>query len=251
MSLDIAGIGKFTYDQGGGTGLDRLDDKMPTAWEETTGTAVGTGLVSVTGVGGQTDIEWAVSSDMLPDGISAYVAWSPKADGSANSDKNVSGAVGTPVTGGGFDIVVEHSGLADGLNVFAGYSDIEQGGQGDWTAHAIGATYATGGFTVGYQMSSDNHGDAGGTDAYENTAFGISFAVNDDLSISYGRHDSERKSNGNTSIETELSAESFQIAYSMGGASIKIADTEVDHANYDSTTATDREGTTVALTLAF
>ena len=65
ISVDVAGLGKFSFDQGGGTGIDRFDDKMPTAWEETTGTAVGTGLQTVAGVGGQTDIEWAISSDML------------------------------------------------------------------------------------------------------------------------------------------------------------------------------------------
>ena len=37
----------------------------------------------------------------------------------------------------------------------------------------------------------------------------------------------------------------------MGGATIKIAETEADNADYVSTTAGDKEGTTVMLTLAF
>ena len=44
-------MGTFKYDEGGGTGLDRFDDMMPTAWEETTGTGVTTGLRTVGGVG--------------------------------------------------------------------------------------------------------------------------------------------------------------------------------------------------------
>jgi len=248
MSLDIAGIGKFTYDQGGGTGIDRFDDKMPTAWEETSGTGVSTGLNTVAGVGGQTDIEWAVSSDMLPDGVSAYIAWSPKADGSKNNDKANSGANASSVDGMGWDIAVSHTGLADGLEVFAGYGEISQGGVDDQTAKVIGATYAVGSFTVGYQHSTANL-DSGGTDYYENDAIGISFAVNDDLSISYGRHDSERADAGLSGVELE--AESIQMAYTMGGASIKIAETSVDNAEYATTTAKDREGTTIALSLAF
>jgi hypothetical protein len=252
ISLDMAGIGKITFDQGGGTGLDRLDDKMPTAWEETDGTGVGAGLQTVTGVGGGTDIEWAISGDYMPDGMSAYLAWSPKPDGSANNDKSVSGATtnGT-VTGSGYDIVLEHSGLMDGLNVFAGYSEIAQKATiGDRTARAIGATYAWGSITAGYQYSKDTNPGVAGTTAnyYENNAFGLSFAVNDNLSVSYGEHESKQMDFANS---VSVTAQSFQVAYSMGGATIKLAETEVENASYSSAAANDKEGRTIALTLAF
>jgi hypothetical protein len=42
-----------------------------------------------------------------------------------------------------------------------------------------------------------------------------------------------------------------QVAYSMGGATIKIAETEVDNAAYVTGTGGDKEGTTVMLSLAF
>ena len=38
---------------------------------------------------------------------------------------------------------------------------------------------------------------------------------------------------------------------SVGGASIKFAETSVDDGSYTSGTANDRDGTTIALTLAF
>jgi hypothetical protein len=41
------------------------------------------------------------------------------------------------------------------------------------------------------------------------------------------------------------------MAYSMGGASIKVAETSVDNGTYVSTTANDKDGTTIALSLAF
>ena len=63
-------------------------------------------------------------------------------------------------------------------------------------------------------------------------------------------HKSSRGTNtGAGAIEVE--AESVQIAYSMGGATIKVAETEVDNAEYVSTTAGDKEGTTIMLSLAF
>jgi len=254
VAVNVAGIGTIKFDQGGGTGLDRIDDMMPTAWEETTGTGVGGGLSSVSGVGGGTDIEWAISSDMLPDGMSAYIAYSPKPDGNKSGDKAVGGAIGAPVDGAGYDIVVTHNGLADGLNVFAGYSSISQAeganSDGDRHQHAIGATYAVGSVTVGYQISRDNIGGHNSSTAYyENQAWGISFNVNDDLSLSYGVHESERNRSGDTNVTMEAS--SLQMAYSMGGATLKIAETDFSGSSYVSTTAGDKDGTTVMLSLAF
>ena len=43
LTWDIPGLGKLGVNQLY-NGIDRIDDKMPTAWEETWGTAVGTGI---------------------------------------------------------------------------------------------------------------------------------------------------------------------------------------------------------------
>jgi hypothetical protein len=114
---------------------------------------------------------------------------------------------------------------------------------GDRDQHAYGATYAIGGATIGYQYSKDENPGVTGA-YYENDAFGISFAVNDDLSLSLGRHESQSSSTGKT-----LTATSLQASYTVGGASIKIAENDVDNANYVG--GTNREGRTIALTLAF
>jgi len=196
---------------------------------------------------------------MLPDGMAAYISWSPKPDGSTNADKGANSS-GSDVDGMGWDLAVEHSALVDGLKVFGGYSVIPKfkaaagavtGVDGDRVSTVAGFTYAMGGVTFGYQQSMDNLNTvSSGATYYDNTAFGVSFSVNDDLSISYGRHDSAKgTNNGAGAIEVE--AESFQIAYSMGGATVKIAETQVDNAAYVSTTAGDKEGTTVMLSLAF
>ena len=252
IKMDFPGLGAISIDQGaGGTGLDRIDDMAPTAWEETNGTAVGTGVQTITGVGGSTNIEWNVSADMLPDGVQLQLAWTPDSGGSGTNDKASSG----DGTGGqGWDIVFQHSGMADGLNVFGGYSTIEQTAaqaEGDRQQYALGATYAAGSFTVGYEYTRDNQQARGsGTSYYENDMYGVTFAVNDDLSLSYGVMKSDKKSqDGAGAVETE--ANSIQMAYSMGGASLKIAETTVDNGTYTSTTANDADGTTIMLSLAF
>jgi hypothetical protein len=189
---------------------------------------------------------------MLPEGMSAYISVSPKADGIKSTDKTPGGAAASSINGAGYDLVLEAADAAGvaGLNMFAGYSTISEGGQDDHTGHAIGATYAVGSFTLGYQFSRDNHNVPDGTSYYENNACGVSFAVNDNLSISYGEHKSERTSDRPILANT-LTAQSIQLAYSMGGATIKVAETTFDGANYLSTTAGDKDGTTIALSLAF
>jgi len=259
IAMTTPSMGTFTIDQSGG-GLDRLDDMMPTAWEETNGTSLGTGLQTVSGVATSPSVEWNLPSDMLPDGLAMQLAYTPRATGGAANDKASTGSA-TEGAGSGWDIVLQHSGLYDGLNVFGGYSVIEQaaisgaagatGADGDRTQRVLGATYAVGGFTIGYQYSKDAKQGVGNavTSYYENDAYGVSFAVNDDLSISYGNHKSDRVLNNGTSVEND--ANSLQLAYSMGGASIKIAETSVDNGSYVSGTGQDKDGTTLALTLAF
>jgi len=241
----------------GGTGVDRYDDMMPTAWEETTGTSLGTGLQTVAGVGTAMNIEWTAPADLLPDGTHFGIAIAPgAASGATANDKGVGGD--SKGVGSGYDITVGSTGLMDGLNVFGGMSNIEQptdasgsATSGDRTQYVAGATYAVGSVTVGYQYSRDNlelSGDAV-TSYYENNAYGVSFAVNDDLTLSYGMHKSDRNLTSASSVEME--AQSLQLSYTMGGMSIKFAESQVDNASYTSGTASDNDGRTIALTLAF
>jgi hypothetical protein len=105
---------------------------------------------------------------------------------------------------------------------------------------------------VGYQYSKDNlqgSGD-GAASYYQNDAYGVSFAINDDLTLSYGMHKSAKATN-NAAADVELEAQSLQLSYSMGGMSIKFAESSVDNASYTSGTANDNDGRTIALTLAF
>jgi hypothetical protein len=139
-------------------------------------------------------------------------------------------------------------GMLEGLNIFGGYSWIDQVGD-DRESGGLGATYAIGGVTVGYQHTYDsNPAISSVNDAYSNDAYAVSFNVNDDLSVSYGVHESTAETN-NTASDVKLEAKSLQVAYSMGGASVKVAETEVKNKAYSS--GADNSGTTIALSLAF
>jgi len=237
----------------GGTGVDRYDDMMPTAWEETNGTSLTTGLQTVAGVGTAMNIEWTAPADMLPEGTHFGIAVAPgSAVGATSNDKGVGGDSGG--VGSGYDVTVASTGLMDGLNVFGGMSTIEQesnSGNNDRTQYVAGATYAIGSVTLGYQFSKDNlqSSAVASTSFYDNEAYGVSFAVNDDLTISYGQHKSARSMTSGSNVE--LTAESLQLSYSMGGMSIKFAQSQVDNASYTAGTGSDNDGRTIALSLAF
>jgi len=209
------------------------------------------GLQTVSGVGGGSDIEWTLPAEWSM-GSTVHLSYSFRPDGSYNSKKGASGTAngaGT-VNGSGYDIVVSNNTAVEGLNMFAGYSEIDQantptGKQAltDREQLAGGFTYAVGGFTLGYQQSYDS-----AVTAYDNTAYGVSFAVNDNLSISYGKHESNQNK---TNTQIELEGSSLQASYTMGGASIVVAETKVDNKTYSTTAANQREGRAIALTLAF
>ena len=114
----------------------------------------------------------------------------------------------------------------------------------EWTA---GVKYAVGSFTLGYQYSEEDNGRATTTTGYENTGYGIVFAINDDLSIGYNNYESDQQ--GTTELSTEAS--SVQIAYSAGGLSIRLADQTVDNKSYCTNAANQRDATTLSVALAF
>ena len=226
ITVATPSMGTFKYDEKGGTGLDRIDDMMPTAWEEVDGTGIGMGLATVSGVGGGSDIEWTLPSEWTM-GSTVHVSYSFHPDGSYNSKKGASGTTDSgTVDGSGYDVVVMNSSAVEGLNMAAGF------------------TYAVGGFTLGYQQSYDSNATN-----YDNSAYGISFAVNDNLSVSYATHESSQNQADNTRIELE--GKSLQASYTVGGASIVIAETEVDNKEYATAAANQREGRAIGLTLAF
>ena len=80
---------------------------------------------------------------------------------------------------------------------------------------------------------------------YDTDAYAVSYSVNDDLTISYGITESST----NAASTSDVEAQSFQISYSVGGAAVVFAESDVDNQNY--VTGTNRSGRTVALTLAF
>jgi len=253
VTVSVPALGDILISQGlSGTGLDRYDDATPTAWEEAYGAGLGSGINTVAGASGGAGIEITPTA-LMPSGIVTHLHYSPKVAGSNSADKVSSGYSGA-LTGSGYDLTLEASGDAtpDGLKIYGGYSatDQEQGPtthNDDISEWAAGIEYAVGSFTLGYQITEEDNGRASTTTGYDNTGYGIVFAINDDLSISYNNFES--KQTGTTATTAE--ADSVQVAYSMGGLSIRVAEQSVDNKNYSTAAANQRDATTLSVALAF
>jgi outer membrane protein OmpU len=251
--VTIPGLGDLRIDGGvSGTGIDRMDDMTPNVWEEAYGTGLSGTPNTVSGVSGGAGFEYTPS--MTPDGLTARIAWSPNAGGGGAADKGGASSSGS-VLKSGYDVTLEASsdfiGM-DGLTLYGGISRIETHQNSatftdDVDERTVGVKYAVGGFTLGYQWSEEENGRATTNTKYQNDAYGITFSINDDLSIGYNNYKSDRTSTTNV----ELEASSIQIAYSMGGLSVRLADASIDNQNYSTTATNQRDATTLSVALAF
>ena len=250
ITIGIPGLGDVRIDQGvSATGIQRMDDMTPNVWEEADG-GITAGINKIMGTSAGGTIE--VTPSGLPDGLTARFAFSKDADSAVNAnDKGVGGASGP--LGSGWDLTLElGSDLlgVDGLTIYGGISEIEQfqndgSISGDLSEDVIGIKYAMGSFTAGYQQSTEDTGLTG-TASYENTSYGITFNVNDDLSIGYNAAESDKSGSA-----TDVEAESFQVAYTMGGASIRLMEQTVTNQTYGTAATADFDATIVSLGLAF
>jgi hypothetical protein len=251
VTVTVPAIGDLKV--GGGTtgsGIDRIDDVTPNVWEEAYATGMSNGMQTVNGSVSGRGIEW--TPNMLPDGITARLFYTPDVSGgSGNNDKASSGVSAT--SGRGYDVTLEVgeaiTGMS-GLTIGGGISSAEnpKAGQGDIEDATVYAKYAVGGLTVGYQWSEADLGTTTGAKQYENDGYGITFAINDDLSVGYNHYESDQTNSGG---DVTNEASSVQIAYSVGGASIRLAESSSDNQDYNTGAAYDRDNTILSVSLAF
>ena len=222
VTLDMGDTGKlaFGHDSAHG-GIDTIKDKMPTAGEEVWDDQ-GTGDdAGVTDVGADPSLYYSINMS----GITASASYSRTGLG---TDSSVAIVASELVEGAEF-------GIGTGTNV------ISNTNEDDLTT--VYAKYTTGPITVGVQMSEIDK-TAANSDI-DREAAAISFAVNENLSISYGISTVQYESSSNVDAEsTGMSA-----SYTMGGMTLGTVFNKTD--SFGGSSGTDREFTEVSLSFAF
>jgi len=261
ITITMGGLGKLDVNSGNsGNGIDAMDDKMPTAWEEPWGAGLGTGVYLVRGVGPQSNVQYTTPTVY---GITLVAAVAPDM-GSADVADVGHSTTGGGATGAGHDVTLNinpsfGSEALSGLNLFVGGHQTEHYNQ---TAKLNNRYEAVGGITLdigpvslGYATSGVSTGNAETStdeDYYKNHMYGVAFNLTDDLSVSYGYHDSEQGHvSPNNTENVNMDMESWQIAYTIGGASIRYAESSVNNAAYQTTGPYDKDARVVSVSLAF
>jgi len=233
-------MGTLYYnDTDGHGGLAGLEDKMPKAYEEAND-GLGTSATAATMAKMASGAGFGYSTSV--GGASISIGYSDNLGASANRSDGSQDTTSTSVDSSS-SVAITYPVEDMGLTVFGGVGTEGQADGKELDHSTIGATYAFGPATVGYQINDEDDSATGGTD-YETEIYGISFMVNENFSISYGEHNTEKSG---TSVDQE--AESIQASYSMGGMTVNIKDSEMTGVAHS--IANDHETTEVILIFAF
>jgi hypothetical protein len=263
VALDMGALGKLNFNSGdSGNGIDAFDDKMPTAWEEPWGAGLGTNVKLVSGVGPYHNVQYTT-----PTVIGTTLTFAVAEMGQSDTADKTTGGIKASALGKGYDMTVNinpsfGTEILSGLNIFVGghYADnYDRGGKqpkNEQYEGVAGITFDIGPVSIGYGKQGHVTGEtltATAVDFYRNEQYGVAFNINDDLSISYGYHQSY-KTFVNPSRAPDspiLAVESFQLAYTMGGASIRLAEIQGENLSYSNAETNDKDATILSVALAF
>jgi len=261
VNITMGGLGTLEFDQGNsGNGIAAYDNVLPTAWEEAHGAGLSGGVKTVLGVGSSDNIQYS-----LPKFLGTEIAVTYAFDQGTSDTADKSNKQSNTSTGAGYDATIKinpslGTEILSGLNLYFGGSVVEQYDNANTLEdkyEGVGAiTYALGPVEVGAMWSGlyDGNETANAYHSYKNHGFGIAFNVNDDFSVSYGEYQSRKA--GYEDAETQggpedrvVEVSSWQAAYTMGGASFRIADVKADNVLWSRTN--DQNATIVSMGLAF
>ena len=223
LTFDLGDAGTLVFG-GHGTGgfLDGNDDVMPTASEEPWDVITGADTSRTNGYAGDNAFKYTYAHES---GLNLNLYYVNASD--AGTDVSYS------------DYGVTYTGM-DGLTVGYGEGEVEVTTGTKANESTMFAKYAIGAATVGIQVSEKDMET--GTDT-ESTGIGVSYQVNDDLTVSYGANTLE----SGTSPDQDSTA--VGISYTMGSLGISFSMNQVD--NIANSGANDREAYQLGLSFAF
>ena len=227
----------------GGHGLDSVvggvDDVMPTAYGETWdiisntldnggATTTASTLFGAIGSAGSNNM-MRYDNTTAVDGLKISVSYVPSGTGEVESS---------------VDYGLEYTGY-DGLTV--GYAMGENnaaGGTGNTDNDTMYIKYAYGSVTVGYQSSEIDANTAANTDEWD--AYGVTYAISDDLSVGYA----ESTYNAGSST-TDQENSNLSVSYTSGGMTLAAGFAEEKNRGGLTTAVNDVKGYDISLAFAF
>ena len=239
LSVNMGDLGTLEYVQDDSAGgLEKLDDMTPSAYEE-----VSDGLDGTATTGTYTIAKYSQESGFgytnTVGGATVYVGYTDGQSGAATGDGGVDAGTSTNSSS---SIGVVFPVADTGLTVFGGVGSMGQADGKEIDSEIIGAKYAFGPVSVGYQVNTNDDSDTSVKDL-ETEMASIAFNINENMAISYGIQDTD---NGSA---TDQEASGFSASYTMGALSLKAYKNEVDNLNHASGETSEK--TEISLSVAF
>ena len=235
--------------------IDAIDDVTPSAYEEANGSGSGT-YADIGGAAGQMGLGLKATLPMV--GALNYKHY-PKIDSTKNADNansgDASGSVGDAFSVSLKTNLADLAPALDGASLTTGYGEREVSTLSG-TEVASNATmalnYAYGPLKLGVQRKYNNLGSttALGHDVRHNdVVYGLAYAVNDSLSLSYNRYQGRKTNHGSATGNEKQETDAFNVGYTVGGMVIGLQRASTDNANY--VLAAEDDSTTLGLSVAF
>jgi outer membrane protein OmpU len=222
LALDMGDAGTLSFRNGGsgGHGIGAYEDKMPTAAENVWDDLDGEG-----------------------NGVLTKKATNKIGYGTTLAGANVSVDYNKQQGGGSAKSIGVDMSPMDGAMIFVAMSDEYAGVNASTDQATFGGTYTTGATTVGIQRTSIDKSTAN-TDQ-DRTHIAASFAVNEDLSVSWGMS----TVNFADGTKTDQEDSGFSVSYTMGSMSLTAAANASD--NVGGASGTDDTHKEIGLAFAF
>ena len=244
-----------------GDAANAVDDITPTAFEEANGSGSGSFATDFgSGMDGSMSLSYS-NGDILGTGISVAYNYYPQLDGTTNNEKVASGSQsGNSDSAQSVNFGIPFSGLPGigdsplgGMKLTLGYEESDsrttaaQGKQGGTAALVLPIDR----LKIGYQKKAYQAAQTGilitNRVFFKDDIFGVAYAINDDLAISYNVIESTQHAKDGVNDEQET--KSINAAYTVGGLTIAFADAKTSNSGY--VKDTDNDTRTLSIKTAF
>ena len=222
VTLSSAEMGSLTFaGHGGKTNMDNMDDKTPNAFEESwDGVSEADEETLVNGITGDNSFFYKAPS---MGGLTLSVAYVPQGETATPNGSYID-----------FGVVAKPEAI-DGLEVGVAFGETEETTGTTVDEQAIYAKYTLGSISAGINMNE--------SDTIDFTSYGISFAVTDDISVSYSASESD------IAGANDQEASGVSASFTSGGMTIAGMINTVDNASFEA--ANDTEGYEINFSFAF
>ena len=229
FDVDMGDMGKLRYAGIGASGngaVGMWDDKIPAANEESWDIKGGGGEDGP--VNQQTGADsFIYTNSSAIDGVTVVLNYKPAE--TTHDSTTGGGILFTGVEGLSIGAAMEDNNTTDGAVI---------------ENTVFYATYALDAFTIGFQANESDSQTADADEDFE--SYGISYAISEDISVSYGTSTIEYESGASKS---DQEADAVGISWTNGSMSVSASRHSID--NVAGSDADDRDATEVNLTFAF